>query len=142
MVFCISTNPAGEDMAKRARSGKSKTTKGDNLKEAIVLIPLTDNDGVPFSAEAIEAIFDEIFATFRGWTIEGTVKGAYQMRSSGQKRVEELLKVSIILSASQVADLETMVGRWCARLGQEVMLLKITDLAIKFVLPQPETEEP
>lgn len=128
-------------MAKHARSRKSKITKGDNLKEAIVLIPLTDNDGVPFSAETIETIFDEIFATFRGWTIEGTVKGAYQMRSTEQKRVEELLKVSIVLSASHITDLETMVGRWCARLGQEVMLLKIADLVIKFVPPQPETEE-
>jgi hypothetical protein len=128
-------------MAKRRRSGKTETTKGDNLKEAVVLIPLTDNDGTPFSAETIESIFDEIFDTFRGWTIEGTVKGAYQMRSTGAKRVEELLKVSIVLAASQVAELETMVGRWCTRLGQEVMLLKIADLVIKFVPPQAEREE-
>lgn len=122
--------------------GKPKTAKGDNLKEAIVLIPLTDNDGASFSAETIEAICDEIFGTFHGWTIEGTVKGAYQMRSTGQKRVEEMLKVSIILAASQVADLETMIGRWCARLGQEVMLLKIADSVVKFVLPQTEMEGP
>lgn len=62
------------------------------------------------------------------------------MRSTGQKQVEELLKVSIVLAASQIAELEAMVGRWCARLGQEVMLLKIADLDIKFVPPHPETE--
>ena len=128
-------------MAKRPRAGKPKTPRGDNLKEAVVLIPLTDNEGKPFSTETIEVICDEIFGTFRGWTIEGTVKGAYQMRSTGQKRVEELMKVSIVLAASQIADLETMVGRWCARLGQEVILLKIADLVVKFVPPQPEIEE-
>ncbi|MHB1423027.1 MAG: hypothetical protein ACYC3I_07510 [Gemmataceae bacterium] len=129
-------------MAKRRKAGESKTAKDDNLKEAVVLIPLTDNDGKPFSAETIDAIYDEIFATFRGWTIEGTVKGAYQMRTTGEKRVEELLKVAIFLEVPQIPELEKMVGRWCTRIGQEVILLKIADVVVKFVPPQPETEEP
>lgn len=129
-------------MAKRRKARKSKTKKDGSSKEAIVLIPLTDNDGAPFSAATIDSIRDDIFAAFHGWTIEGTVKGAYRMRATGQKRVEDLLKVSIVLDAAQTRELEEMVGRWCGRLGQEVMLLKITDLVVKFVPPQPETEEP
>ena len=129
-------------MAKRRKAGKSKTPKGGNLKEATVLIPLTANDGTPFPPEALDAICNEIFDTFHGWTIEGTVTGAYPMQATGQKRVEELLKVSIILDASRVAQLEGLVRQWCARLGQEVMLLKVADLVVKFVPPQTEGEKP
>ncbi len=128
-------------MAKRRKAEESKITKGGDLKEAIVLIPLTFNDGARIPPEIIDSICDEIFGVFHGWTLEGNVTGAYPMQSTGQKRVEDLLKVSIILEMSQVSKLEEMVGRWCARLGQEVMLLKIADLIVKFVPPQPEPEE-
>lgn len=129
-------------MAKRRKAGESKTKQNGNPKEATVLIPLTDNDETPFPPETIESIFTEIFGTFHGWTIEGTVKGAYPMQVTGEKRVEELFKVSIILDESQVGVLEEMVGRWCKRLGQEVMLLKVADLVVKFVPPTPEAEVP
>jgi hypothetical protein len=127
-------------MAKPRKAKKIKSS--GHPKEAIVLIPLTYNDGTQVLAETLDSICDEIFGTFRGWTIEGTVKGAYQMRATGQKRVEDLLKVSIALDESQVPELEEMIGRWCAQLGQEVMLLKIADLIVKFVPPQSETKEP
>ena len=76
---------------------------------------------------------------FQGWTIEGIVKGAYRMQS-GQKRVEDLVKVAVVLDEAQLPELEAMVGRWCARLGQEVMLLKIADFVVKFIPPEPEAE--
>lgn len=127
-------------MAKRRKAGESKSKKNGNPKEATVLIPLADNDETPFPPETIASIFNEIFVTFHGWTIEGTVKGAYPMQATGEKRVEELLKVSIILDESHVRVLEEMVGRWCKRLGQEVMLLKVADLVVKFIPPTPEAE--
>jgi hypothetical protein len=129
-------------MAKPRKREAPKAKGNGDLKEAIVLLPLTYNDGAEVPQETIDAICDEIFSMFHGWTIEGNVKGAYQMQVSGQKRVENLLKVSIILDMSRVSKLEEMVGRWCARLGQEVMLLKIADLMVKFVPPQPEAEQP
>ena len=38
--------------------------------------------------------------------------------------------------------LETLVAGWCATLGQETMLLKITDSTIKFIAPRKEKDEP
>ena len=65
--------------------------------------------------DVIESIQQEVFIAFHGWTIEGTVKGAYRMRT-GQKRVEDLLKLSIVLAESRIHELHAMVGKWCANL--------------------------
>ncbi len=126
----------------KPRKRQEKPKEGANLKEAPVLIPLTYNDGTEVPPETIDAICDEIFSVFHGWTLEGNVKGAYRMQAGGQKRVETLQKVSILLDSSRVSKREEMMGRWCARLGQEAMLLKIADSVVKLIPPQPETDEP
>ena len=128
-------------MAKPRKSGKRKarSSRAGNPKEAIVLIPLTYNDGTRVSRETLQSIQEEIFVAFHGWTIEGTVKGAYLMQT-GQKCVEDLLKVSVVLDESQIPELEMMVARWCAGLGQETMLMKIADFVIKFIPPQTKAE--
>jgi hypothetical protein len=129
------------NMAKPRKRGKPKRKQGDHPKEAIVLIPLTYNDGTEIPRETIESISDEVYVAFNGWMIKGTVKGAYRMQS-GVKRVENLLEVSIVLGESLLPELEEMVGRWAARLGQETILLKITDYVVKFVPPRPEAGSP
>lgn len=128
-------------MAKPRKRGKTKAKSRDDggLKEATVLIPLTYNDGTRVRQDTLLNIFEEIYLAFQGWTDEGTVKGAYRMQT-GQKRVENLLKVVVVLDQSQIPELERMVSAWCARLGQETMLLKIADYTIKFVPPQKEVE--
>ena len=93
---------------------RKKRSKG-RLKEAVVLIHLTYNDGTRVPRDVIESIQQEVFIAFHGWTIEGTVKGAYRMRT-GQKRVEDLLKLSIVLAESRIHELHAMVGKWCANL--------------------------
>jgi hypothetical protein len=130
-------------MAKPRKRGKpeAKRKGGGNPREAIVLIPLTYNDGTKVPRDILLDIFEEMYLAFHGWTDEGTVKGAYRMQT-GRKRVEDLLKVSVILDESQVAELETMVAGWCARLGQEAMFLKIADPDVKFIPPRPGAEEP
>lgn len=120
---------------------KAKDRRGANLKEATVLIPLSFNDETAVSHDVIRSILDELYEAFQGWTIEGTVKGAYRMQS-GQKRVEDLLKVSVVLDESQIPELEARIAGWAAQLGQELMLLKIADFIVKFVPPRQEAEEP
>jgi hypothetical protein len=124
----------------KSRKPKVPRTKGDRhgiSNEAIVLIPLTYNDGTNISEETIKTLFKEIYVAFQGWTLEGTVEGAYRMQTGGQ-RVEELLKVSVVLDELQIPQLEAMVARWCANLKQEVMLMKVTDVIVKFIPPQRE----
>ena len=104
----------------KPRKRQEKPKEGANLKEATVLIPLTYNDGTEVPPETIDAICDEIFSVFHGWTLEGNVKGAYRMQAGGQKRVETLQKVSILLDSSRVSKREEMMGRWCrARPGSD-----------------------
>jgi hypothetical protein len=136
VVSINATSPRGGGMTKPRKPKKVKAD--DHPKEAIVLIPLTYNDETRVPQHILDSICEEISIAFRAWTIEGTVKGAYRMRATQQKRVEELLKVSIILKESEIAEFEEMIARWCARLGQEVMLLKIADFIVKFIPPQPE----
>ena len=42
--------------------------------KAIILIPLTYNDGSRIAKGTLQGIFDEMFTVFHGWTIEGEVK--------------------------------------------------------------------
>jgi hypothetical protein len=133
----------GIDMAKPQKRRQRRATgkRQGNLKEAIVLVPLTYNDGTKVPGDVLESIREELFVAFHGWTIEGAVKGAYRMQT-GRKRVEDLQKLSIILNESQLSELEVMVARWGASLGQETMLMKISDFVVKFIRPHTEEEEP
>jgi hypothetical protein len=126
-------------MAKSRKGHAPKKLDVDAFREAVVLIPLSYNDGTEVSPDKIVEIQDEIFSAFTGWTIEGQVKGAYRM-ASGEKKVEELLKMSIILRSSQLPVLESMIAAWAAQLGQETMLLKVADLAAKFIPPRERGE--
>ena len=128
-------------MAKpRREPSKARAERNETRKEGIVLIPLKYNDGSEVPIAVLDAICEEMFLAFDGWTIEGTVEGAYRMHS-GEKCVEKLMKVSIILKESQARTLEKMVARWGAQLGQETMLLKMSDYIVKFIPPQTEVQE-
>jgi hypothetical protein len=120
------------------RRRKQNAARPSRSKEAVVLIPLKFNDDTQVPKELILSIFDEIYVAFAGWTDEGTVRGAYRMAGTGEKRVEECLKISIVLEEGQIPALEALIGTWCKRLGQEVILLKISDYTVKFIPPPPE----
>jgi hypothetical protein len=121
------------------RAPKAKPNKRikDRTKEAITLIPLTYNDGSEIPVEKLSDIRDQIFLAFEGWTQEGIVEGAYSM-ASGEKRVEQSLKLSIILKESDVPTLSKMASEWASELGQEAILIKITDYEVIFAPPQRE----
>jgi len=123
-----------------AKSRKKKRLSPESpLKEAIVLIPITFNDGSKVPRATLDAIYDEAYGEFDGWTMEGTVTGAYRMQS-GAKAVDRLRKLSIILHKSEVPVLEEMVRRWGVMLGQEAMLLKISESQVKFIISRSEEE--
>jgi hypothetical protein len=109
------------------------------LKEAVLVIPLTFNDGTAVSNVQIVSIVNELYASFRGWMKEGIVEGAYRMRT-GKRRVEKLLKISVVLEEDQIPDLEAMVAKWCTELDQETMLLKITAANVKFIPPSESND--
>ena len=114
---------------------KQKKAEKDRSIMAFVQIPLTYNDDSQIDRRYLDEIFDEIYLAFGGYTIEGTVTGAYKMRSTGQKRVEDTLKLSVVLRVQEKNKLEAMASGWAFDFGQESILVTYTDFEVVFVGP-------
>jgi hypothetical protein len=108
------------------------------LRKVTLLIPLTFNDGTSIPKETLEAIEEEIYLAFKGWTIVGEVEGAYQMQQTGAKRVERLLHVWVVLEEEAIASLKQMVARFGATLGQEFMYFEVGESVVEFIPPFAE----
>lgn len=102
--------------------------------KAVVLVPLTYNDGSKVPRRVHGGIRDELFDAFGGWTFEGEVEGAFRMEAGG-KRVERLEKLAVVLEEADMPRLRRMVARWGTLLEQERMYLEITDSEIELVPP-------
>jgi hypothetical protein len=63
--------------------------------------------------------------------------GAYPM-ASGEKRVEQSLKISIVLKEADISTLSRIASEWASELGQEAILIKFTDFQVIFAPPQRE----
>jgi hypothetical protein len=108
------------------------------LKKVTLLIPLTFNDGSTIPRATLAAIEDEIYLAFKGWTIVGEVEGAYQMQQTGEKKVERLLHVWVVVEEEAVFALKQMVGRFGATLGQEFMYFEVGESLVEFIPPYRE----
>ena len=106
-------------------------------KKAILLIPLTYNDGSQVSDEILDSIFEALFVLSGGYTTAGTVRGAYRMRD-GSKQTDVLEQVWIAYKDEDKPALRELVGRFCALLGQETMYLEFADSLIEFISPHEE----
>ena len=100
----------------------------------VLLLPLNYNDGRPVPRKVLQRIQDEIFVLAGGFTIAGTVKGAYRMED-GTRQEDESLQIWIGVREEQVSDLEKMVAGFAKTLGQERMYLERTGGAIDFIRP-------
>jgi hypothetical protein len=105
------------------------------LKRVTLLVPLAFNDGTTVPQEILVAILDELYGAFGGWTVVGEVEGAYRMQQSGQKKVEKLLQVWVVVDEAELSLLREMVGRFAAKLAQEVIYLEIADAKVEFIPP-------
>jgi hypothetical protein len=106
------------------------------LLKFILLVPLNYNDGTEVPKEIILDFQDKLFLLGGAFTNAGTVKGAYRMED-GSKQVDDSLQLWIGLTDERIADLELLVGRLGARLGQEKMYLERTGSQIHLIPPQP-----
>ncbi len=91
-----------------------------------VLIPLTYNDGTRVEKEVREDILDGIWIEFGGWRHEGTRRGAYKRRDTGEKQVEITQRVLISVDDEDgVRKLREAVSKIGALLGQESMYFEV-----------------
>jgi hypothetical protein len=110
-------------------------------KRVTLLIPLTFNDGTKVPEATLDSIEEEIYVAFNGWAVVGEVKGAYRMQQTGQKRVERLLQVWVVVAEAEVPLLRRMVAKFGALLGQELMYFEVADSVIEFIPPQTNGEQ-
>jgi hypothetical protein len=108
------------------------------MRKVTLLLPLTFNDGSAVPGELLKAIREEIFVAFGGWTIAGEVEGAYRMRQTGQKQIDRLLEVWVVVEDIAVPQLRHMVAHFGARLGQEAMYFEIGMATVEFIPSLPQ----
>lgn len=106
-------------------------------KKAILLIPLTYNDGSHVPQEVLDEIYEALFVLSGGHTSTGTVRGAYRMKD-GSKQTEVLEQVWVAYEEADKQELRELVARFCTLLGQEAMYLEFTDSVIELIPPQEE----
>jgi hypothetical protein len=107
-----------------------------------LLIPVTYNDGTAVSDATLEAIEDEIFVAFNGWSIVGEVAGAYRMQTTGAKQVDRLLQVWVVVDEGESLALRTMVSRFGALRKQEMMYFEAADSSVEFLPAMDQEKEP
>jgi hypothetical protein len=107
-------------------------------KKAILLIPLTYNDGSRVPQEVLEGLFEALFVLSGGHTAAGTVRGAYRMKD-GTKQTDVLEQVWVAYEEGDEPALRELVARFCSTLGQESMYLEFTDSVIEFIPPHEES---
>lgn len=104
-------------------------------KRVTLLIPLTFNDGSEVPSEVMQSIRGELLIAFGGWTIVGTVEGAYRMQATGQEQMDRLLHVWVVIEDDRIDELKSMVARWGKLFGQEAMYFETAESTIDFIPP-------
>jgi len=111
----------------------------DPLPKFILLVPLNYNDGRDAPKKVLLDFQEKLFALGGGFTIAGTVEGAYRM-ADGKKQIDHSLQIWIGLNEEFFPDLERAVAELGAELGQESMYLERTGGTIHFIPPKPPKE--
>jgi hypothetical protein len=106
-------------------------------KKAIILVPLTYNDGSRVPQDILDGIFEALFVVSGGHTLAGTVRGAYRMKD-GSKQTDVLEQVWVGYEEADRSALRELVAQFCSQLGQETMYLEFTNSIIELIPPRDE----
>jgi hypothetical protein len=106
------------------------------ISKFVLLVPLKYNDGSDVPPDVILDFQEALFALAGGFTVAGTVEGAYLMED-GNKQVDHSLQIWVGIEETCLPELERLVAELGAKLGQESMYLERTGGVIRFVPPQP-----
>jgi len=109
----------------------------DSLSKYLVLVPLAHNDGTPVPAETILEFEEQLFLLGGGFSVAGTVRGAYRM-ADGKKQIDDSLPYWIWIDDGQYEKLRSIVSELGGKLGQEKMYLERSGGSLDLVPPPPE----
>lgn len=87
-------------------------------------VPITDNDEIPFDADFLERVIEQLWRPFKGMTEEGKVKGRWTS-GSGVVRYDISRKISIECARERLAEAIRAVKRVGRRLYQEEMYFEV-----------------
>ena len=91
--------------------------------KAIFLLPLKDNDGRDLKAE-IDEVRDQLFDHFDGWTLEGTVLGAFRMPDGSQK-IDACDKYMVFLDEVRLGEVEQVLLEFKAKTTQAAIYFEV-----------------
>ncbi len=106
----------------------------------ILLLPVKDNEGNPVLQATIDGILKDLYVLAGGYTIAGTVTGAYRMQHGG-KQVDQSLAIWIGIEERQEASLKRLVASIGRTLKQEMMYLERTGGTMEYVSPLAPDEK-
>lgn len=112
----------------------------DPFAKYLLLLPLAYNDGRPVPESVVSGFLDRLYVRFGGFTVHGTVKGAYRMHD-GTRQDDESLVVWVAVRDEDVPDLREMVAEFGATLDQELMYMERTGGTVEFIPPKPPEDQ-
>lgn len=101
-----------------------------NIVKASFLIPLADNHGTPFRAEDFAWLQGELVARFGGWSLEGTVEGAWRGEDG---RVYRDRSYRYTVATSALDALRGLLREAKARFGQASLYLEVSETRVEFL---------
>ena len=93
--------------------------------KATFFLPQRDNDGRDLTSE-INAVQEECFVAFGGWTLMGHFKGVWRMES-GARQMDVSAVYMVILEDVDLPLLEAILKRFKANTTQEAIFLEVVE---------------
>jgi len=100
----------------------------------VLLLPLNYNDGSEVPKTVRDQFLEDIYVLTGGYTVAGTVEGAYRMRD-GSKKTDHSLEVWIAVEEADEPALKRIVATYAGILKQESLYLERTGGTVEFIAP-------
>lgn len=100
------------------------------MKEALVLVPLVDNEGVPFTTFWFEQLENRLLRDFGGYTLEATVSGAWKARDG---KIHKDVSQPYCIAYKSDAKLQSLLNYIKEAFKQEKIYAKISQYKVLFI---------
>jgi hypothetical protein len=106
-------------------------------KKAILLMPLTHNDGQAIPQAVLDDVYAQLFELCGGLTVVGKVHGSFRM-ADGSRQEDILEQVWLAVEETDLPALRKLVASFGRTLHQERMYFEVTEARVELLPPLPE----
>lgn len=100
------------------------------MNKTTFLIPLTDNQGEGFPTSTWAWLQDELVAQFGGWSLEGTVEGAWK---GDDGRVYRDRSYRYTVATTALEALRDLLRQAKVRFAQEAIYLEVSETRVEIL---------